>query len=294
MICFQNLYLWYSDTTYSKLSIRLDRCDLLSKFISLIFWYNKRFPKKSVHVVICFQNLYLWYSDTTRFVSSTPTVVVICFQNLYLWYYWYNWTKRKRINNRLWFAFKIYIFDILIQPEKGQKQIAKVVICFQNLYLWYSDTTSPIFVLPVRLLWFAFKIYIFDILIQHFIKYFQRCCCCDLLSKFISLIFWYNLQQNLRPKIQVVICFQIFIFDILIQLVISNLRTSKVVICFQNFISLIFWYNFSLHRVAVGLLWFAFKIYIFDILIQQTCVIINLKIIVICFQNLYLWYSDTT
>ena len=142
MICFQNLYLWYSDTTDIYGQLVAVGCDLLSKFISLIFWYNQR-----------------------------------------------NFSHFKR---KLWFAFKIYIFDILIQQaytvsvntsscDLLSKFISlifwynalhitlwehTVVICFQNLYLWYSDTTSRLTVVQNRELWFAFKIYIFDILIQ--------------------------------------------------------------------------------------------------------------------------------
>jgi len=143
--------------------------------------------------VICFQNLYLWYSDTTLKVSKLHP-------------------------RKLWFAFKIYIFDILIQPScsddwkrfccdllskfislifwynfsfnSGFKD--SVVICFQNLYLWYSDTTRMPWLNTIHPLWFAFKIYIFDILIQLFLLYSLIALRCDLLSKFISLIFWYN------------------------------------------------------------------------------------------------------
>jgi len=146
-------------------------CDLLSKFISLIFWYNEKdFIIAELIVVICFQNLYLWYSDTTyRSFRMTLT--------------------------SLWFAFKIYIFDILIQPKRKNNCKNKVVICFQNLYLWYSDTTLTGILIPIIVLWFAFKIYIFDILIQPYEPLNDTERGCDLLSKFISLIFWYNFKS---------------------------------------------------------------------------------------------------
>jgi len=143
-------------------------CDLLSKFISLIFWYNNKTNLTlEDKVVICFQNLYLWYSDTTDQFDLINS-------------------------NGLWFAFKIYIFDILIQPNEQNLLITIVVICFQNLYLWYSDTTFFLFDLYFHKLWFAFKIYIFDILIQLALACEVSLKRCDLLSKFISLIFWYN------------------------------------------------------------------------------------------------------
>ena len=142
VICFRNLYLWYSDTTKIFNSTGIPCCDLLSKFISLIFWYNATATETETSpVVICFRNLYLWYSDTTCYFIGAARV-------------------------SLWFAFEIYIFDILIQLLFCLCLCVRVVICFRNLYLWYSDTTSP----------------------------FSEASCsgCDLLSKFISLIFWYN------------------------------------------------------------------------------------------------------
>ena len=147
---------------------------MLSKFISLAFWYNKLEKKfNSESVVICFQNLYLWLSDTT-FIHGGQ-------------------------NNRpLWFAFKIYIFGFLIQLCIRMKCFPVVVICFQNLYLWLSDTTDLGGDRIGSGLWFAFKIYIFGFLIQHTkditVKYYG----CDLLSKFISLAFWYNSDYDPR------------------------------------------------------------------------------------------------
>jgi len=134
----------------------------------------------------------------------------------------------------LWFAFKIYIFDILIQHNVSticirfscdllSKFISlifwynrvryrikrrRVVICFQNLYLWYSDTTNVLKIISLMLLWFAFKIYIFDILIQPITIKPYRNTGCDLLSKFISLIFWYNMCFRRKILSKVVICFQ--------------------------------------------------------------------------------------
>ena len=173
--------------------------------------------------------------------------------------------------------------------------IFNVVICFQILYLWYSDTTKGLQIVVIDQLWFAFKFYIFDILIQ-----LNRLCNevlqrCDLLSNFISLIFWYNAKQNPRKNNRVVICFQI----------------------------LYLWYSDTTLRgqkTDLSQLWFAFKFYIFDILIQHStfspdlvscCDLLSNFIslifwynkrwnvegtlgVVICFQILYLWYSDTT
>ncbi len=219
MICFRNLYLWYSDTTKLKIYDNENSCDLLSKFISLIFWYNSEAQIwLRSFVVICFRNLYLWYSDTTQ--RSKHWNVKGCdllskFISLIFWY------------NR--------------EVESDLRWI--VVICFRNLYLWYSDTTVDHYLLQQPPLWFAFEIYIFDILIQLFAYLGEVGAGCDLLSKFISLIFWYNRCRRRQRWLE---------------------------------------------------LWFAFEIYIFDILIQLQAFCAGFRWVVICFRNLYLWYSDTT
>ena len=168
VICFQILYLWYSVTSAPVRNYLVLSCDLLSNFVSLIFcyilelllnWYNS--------VVICFQILYLWYSVTSTILQTPP-------------------------ENQLWFAFKFCIFDILLhrpmrrhQRRTGcdllsnfvslifcyiytslQIKILRVVICFQILYLWYSVTSYHCLPEPIRLLWFAFKFCIFDILLH--------------------------------------------------------------------------------------------------------------------------------
>ena len=194
--------------------------------------------------MICFQILYLWYSDTT-------------FRNAW------------HVGCKLWFAFKFYIFDILIQLRCrsvfryqrcdllsnfislifwynlpfNRDKFGIVVICFQILYLWYSDTTQADAKARADKLWFAFKFYIFDILIQQYSISGSFCAGCDLLSNFISLIFWYNANEKLEDAILVVICFQI----------------------------LYLWYSDTTRMWMlrwIDELWFAFKFYIFDILIQ--------------------------
>ncbi len=169
------------------------------------------------------------------------------------------------------------------------------MICFRNLYLWYSDTTSFYQQQSVTLLWFAFEIYIFGILIQPLSVYFLNCLRCDLLSKFISLVFWYNNVVDTSDNAPVVICFrnlylwysdttqaaygwrsyalwfafEIYIFGILIQRRENRRRPSLCCDLLSKFISLVFWYNSTNAEVPI-------------------------QYVVICFRNLYLWYSDTT
>ena len=192
---------------------------MLSKFISLIFWYN-----------------------SPPFFARLPA---------------------------LWFAFEIYIFDILIQHWKLYFGNACVVICFRNLYLWYSDTTLPCYSNCFPLLWFAFEIYIFDILIQPNRLQLSRKYRCDLLSKFISLIFWYNFILNYKREKKLWFAFEIYIFDILIQPYLIDMQSTHRCDLLSKFISLIFWYNKFQYALLSSM-------------------------VVICFRNLYLWYSDTT
>jgi len=117
-------------------------CDLLSKFISLAFWYNKDiWQRKTITVVICFQNLYLWLSDTTE-----PGRLYVGYSCDLL---------SKFISLAFWYNLQSYGL-----PRE------RVVICFQNLYLWLSDTTTERTKRVTAKLWFAFKIYIFGFLIQ--------------------------------------------------------------------------------------------------------------------------------
>ena len=245
-------------------------CDLLSKFISLAFWYNMypHDPSASA-VVICFQNLYLWLSDTTimmffyelirlwfafkiyifgfliqlTYIKLNKASVVICFQNLYLWLSDTTNGKIGTVILQLWFAFKIYIFGFLIQLPHQYQRHQLVVICFQNLYLWLSDTTINYWCDYHHWLWFAFKIYIFGFLIQLSLSLNAIFACCDLLSKFISLAFWYNKLPSVLENMSVVICFQnLYLW----------LSDTTAFSCF----------------ISSLMLWFAFKIYIFGFLIQ--------------------------
>ena len=169
-------------------------------------------------------------------------------------------------------------------------------------------------------MWFAFKIYIFDILIQHVFSAKDTVEGCDLLSKFISLIFWYNNGLRINNATLVVICFQNLYLWYSDTTPVSFFLLHKCCDLLSKFISLIFWYNCLDLCLQCHQLWFAFKIYIFDILIQLSfftgkingcCDLLSkfislifwynclnqyemLITVVICFQNLYLWYSDTT
>ena len=116
--CFQNLYLWLSETAAVVKSTLEASCELLSKFVSLTF-RNSQWVRQyqQTFVVNCFQNLYLWLSETAKLV-------------------------RVAYSSSLWIAFKICIFDFQKQHIKTMEKQNLVVNCFQNLYLWLSETAS--------------------------------------------------------------------------------------------------------------------------------------------------------
>ncbi len=137
------------------------------------------------------------------------------------------------------FISLIFWYNVLIINY----QPTPVVICFRNLYLWYSDTTWIWFWPSSIWLWFAFEIYIFDILIQRQRRDRTWNFRCDLLSKFISLIFWYNNIPVWCFYDLVVICFRnlyLWYSDTT-----SCRPITPVIRCdlLSKFISLIFWYN---------------------------------------------------
>jgi len=166
-------------------------CELLSKFVSLTFRNsNKRQHIFTWLVVNCFQNLYLWLSETAA----------------------WDWEK---LHKELWIAFKICIFDFQKQQitnanntnfccELLSKFVSltfrnstitfikcsiSVVNCFQNLYLWLSETAQQLLIYQVPKLWIAFKICIFDFQKQLNFKLNRYDVSCELLSKFVSLTF---------------------------------------------------------------------------------------------------------
>ena len=271
--CFQNFYLWYTDTGRHPRLSTVSCCELLSKFLSLIHWYRSlALASRTAVVVNCFQNFYLWYTDTGWAGNGIPVRL-------------------------LWIAFKISIFDTLIQDwisahgkakccellskflslihwYRGQdscRWLTVVVNCFQNFYLWYTDTgcwstgwtPCPLWIafkisifdtliqVSVRpawtqgRLWIAFKISIFDTLIQGSVYLLPPQMSCELLSKFLSLIHWYRLSTGGALETLLWIAFKISIFDTLIQGIFCNRRKEDSCELLSKFLSLIHWYRRS-------------------------------------------------
>ncbi len=157
---------------------------MLSKFVSLTF--RNSWTAQTSHrtfVVNCFQNLYLWLSET-----ATQGVLIY--------------------RRQLWIAFKICIFDFQKQQVSSFSLLSLVVNCFQNLYLWLSETADGGSNTVRSMLWIAFKICIFDFQKQLRCYIILFVPCCELLSKFVSLTFRNSSLCKELGACAVVNCFQ--------------------------------------------------------------------------------------
>ena len=137
----------------------------------------------------------------------------------------------------------MYLWFIDIQQMEKKTQKKCVVICFQNVSLIYWYSTYVNIATTISKLWFAFKMYLWFIDIQHV---HCKCCLsfsCDLLSKCIFDLLIFNFSSKTKGYF-------------------------GVVICFQN-VSLIYWYStLTPSYSTIWLLWFAFKMYLWFIDIQ--------------------------
>jgi len=290
VICFQNFRSLMSWTTWSKSSVTRGslwfafkifdlwcreqqlvsaptvqfRCDLLSKFSIFDVVNNCSLcTPKSWRVVICFQNFRSLMSWTT--------------------------SERERVRlKRLWFAFKIFdlwcreqqdmgrlignggcdllskfsIFDVVNNRKQIWTIKRTVVICFQNFRSLMSWTTIFIILSFSCKLWFAFKIFDLWCREQRRSWHLASQRSCDLLSKFSIFDVVNNSVDEKMNTGRVVICFQNFrslmswtTFLVLL------IHLLSVVICFQNFRSLMSWTTtFKIGGIEFTL-WFAFKIF---------------------------------
>ena len=226
------MYLWFIDIQHSIVNVLSPfSCDLLSKCIFDLLIFNRQYCSMVISlVVICFQNVSLIYWYSTKWDVNLKTL-------------------------KLWFAFKMYLWFIDIQPaivvavdDHRCDLLSKCIfdLLIFNHYQWNNQQLQ---------LWFAFKMYLWFIDIQHKWNFFLPKYCCDLLSKCI---------------------FDLLIFNVIL---ISTLFLC-VVICFQN-VSLIYWYStMSSASCCLAMLWFAFKMYLWFIDIQQ--VIKTLFLLISC------------
>ena len=135
----------------------------------------------------------------------------------------------------LWFAFKLYLYQVLSHPVHKNTirpggcdllsncifikfyhirsvcnvSIRRVVICFQIVSLSSSITSSAVVLCVRTKLWFAFKLYLYQVLSHRRRWLLHRSMCCDLLSNCIFIKFYHIICITNPHLINVVICFQI-------------------------------------------------------------------------------------
>ena len=192
--------------------------------------------------------------------------VVICFQIVSLTYWKTTDRLKREFELELWFAFKLYlwriekqhrmleaiedlscdllsncIFDVLKNNRFGHvHRTLQVVICFQIVSLTYWKTTESVCGGGRKLLWFAFKLYLWRIEKQPITSAPSCSGSCDLLSNCI-----FDVLKNNKGCISYLHPF--------------------VVICFQ-IVSLTYWKTTYTGLVPLPvMLWFAFKLYLWRI-----------------------------
>ena len=117
--------------------------------------------------------------------------------------------------NQLWFAFKSVYLNYWKQLKRYLRWLPTVVICFQISIFELLETTNPLSSAIKHLLWFAFK--------SVYLNYWKQPTCvttwklprCDLLSNQYIWTTGNNVVVVLDALREVVICFQISIFELL-------------------------------------------------------------------------------
>ena len=237
VICFQIVSLTYWKTTAK---MPLPAAVMLWFAFKLYLW---RIEKQPIHKIKppgkCCDLLSNCIFDVLKNnywdAMSACGVVVICFQIVSLTYWKTTRYRRDLADNKLWFAFKLYlwriekqltpnkvmkisccdllsncIFDVLKNNQSARLGlIGFVVICFQIVSLTYWKTTFGAKQTYATRLWFAFKLYLWRIEKQLLVESSTFVLRCDLLSNCIFDVLKNNLGSKILAKELVVICFQI-------------------------------------------------------------------------------------
>ena len=217
--CFQIFYLCSSNTTVVN-DLRLND-SLWIAFRFFIFVLRTQLWSMStttIFVVNCFQIFYLCSSNTTQmekvkskeelwiafrffiFVLRTQhnqaiitmTTVVNCFQIFYLCSSNTTCSDIYHFVQKLWIAFRFFIFVLRTQHEYHKYLFRCVVNCFQIFYLCSSNTTCILKSTSSLELWIAFRFFIFVLRTQRQQHLASMLDCCELLSDFLSLFFEHN------------------------------------------------------------------------------------------------------
>ena len=201
------------------------------KFVSLIFWTTAPVPIHSLFSCDLLSKICIFDILNNRYTNmSIVDSVVICFQKFVSLIFWTTNNNNVSTGYMLWFAFK-------------------------NLYLWYSEQQKPSKPLRTLSCDLLSKICIFDILNNMFPELPEFGW---LWFAFKNLYLWYS-EQHMQlygvVKFSCDLLSKICIFDILNNILLCIKSEDTVVICFQKFVSLIFWTTryrqfVVLHRVV--------------------------------------------
>jgi len=145
---------------------------------------------------------------------------------------------------QLWFAFKLYLYQVLSHLGRQSSETVPscdllsncIFIKFYHISINGSYSRS--------LLWFAFKLYLYQVLSHRGNSMNAKRRSCDLLSNCIFIKFYHILLFLIITDRAVVICFQIV-----------SLSSSITSYCVVN--------------LCFCQLWFAFKLYLYQVLSHQ-------------------------
>ena len=175
------------------------------------------------------------------------------------------------VSDRLWIAFKLCIFDLLITIfGLGLRYVLVLWIAFKLCIFDLLITITHTTIYSICALWIAFKLCIFDLLIT--MSSVKRLCNTCVVNCFQTLYLWptdnniLHVMDNLQT---VVNCFQ----TLYLWPTDNNLKKTNKILHFRcellsNFVSLTYLITICLSwgRRWLGL-WIAFKLCIFDLLI---------------------------
>ena len=135
--------------------------------------------------------------------------------SLYLWHIRYSCGVFPKHYRPVVICFQVYIFDILDTAPFAALAIDFSCNLLSSLYLWHIRYSRYLHWGFERVVVICFQVYIFDILDTALLTEKSSLDGCNLLS---SLYLWhirYSLCQWVPREPWVVICFQVYIFDIL-------------------------------------------------------------------------------
>ena len=193
-IAFKNLIFDYWTQLPLQRMVHNDRCELLSKILSLTIEHNEGVHNELFNwVVNCFQKSYLWLLNTT-YVSKyiCKFELWIAFKNLIFDYWTQQFTNVFRNIKSCELLSKILSLTIEHNRTGCHIRGLAVVNCFQKSYLWLLNTTSNECICIWSVLWIAFKNLIFDYWTQRRRYVNPVPLSCELLSKILSLTIEHN------------------------------------------------------------------------------------------------------